>query len=194
VYLPRGYPQTGLSFRPTVINHGLWSGIPDLDAETQLETPPPYEYSKGRYEYIPYGSYYPMSGMNVAFGREMVPAMYFGLMGHHLYMDSDWGYHRYGDIWAGILSKRIADHLGYAVRTGSPWVEHERASDPHVNKLKEGTAKAANEWFWQRVDAVKLTKSTVKEAYHELWDKIELPDLYYWRALRRASHTWADLF
>jgi hypothetical protein len=189
---PRGMPENR-GLRPTHINHGLWSHIPDLDAETQLASPPPYQY-EGIRGWIGAGSYYPMSGMNLAFRREMVPAMYFMLMGTHLLYDVPWGYDRFGDIWAGVMSKKVCDHLGFAVRSGSPWVRHERASDPHINLIKEREPKAANEWLWERVDEVRLTQDSVARCYYELADKLVLPDSGYWRTLKRAMHVWAELF
>ncbi len=192
-YTPRGYPVTDSLEHLVGINHGLWSHIPDLDAESQLALTPPYRYDAGAWK-IPPGTYYPMSGMNVAFRRELVPAMWFGLMGRHLTTGEPWGYDRYGDIWAGVLSKRVCDHLGYAVRSGSPWVRHERASDPLVNREKERPGKAANEWFWQRVDAVRLTRTTAAGAYRELWAQLELPNEPYWNQVKVGGIKWAGLF
>lgn len=194
---PRGLPYQDPGGRPCAINMGLWSCCPDLDAQTQLDQGPLGAFEDdwaGHDQMYPASQFFPMSGMNLAFRREILPAMYFGLQGTHLWSDDAFGYDRFGDIWAGLFAKKICDHLGYAVRSGSPWVRHERASDPHVNLVKERLAKEANEWLWQRVDDVKLTKGGVVACYHELADKLQLPDELYWRFLRRAMHVWADLF
>ena len=106
----------------------------------------------------------------------------------------DTGFHRYGDIWAGLFAKRIADHLGWIMHSGMPTVQHTRASDPHVNVVTEATAKAATEWLWRAVGDVRLTASTVTACYHELADRLVLPDAPYWTRLRRAMHVWASLF
>ena len=54
----------------------FWTNVPDFDAVTQLGNSrirPTIEVV-GRY--IPIGKYYLMCGMNLAFRRELVPAMY----------------------------------------------------------------------------------------------------------------------
>ena len=49
---------------------------------------------------IPKGTLFPMSGMNLAFDRELIgPAMYFGLM------DYGQSFGRYDDMWAGWCAK-----------------------------------------------------------------------------------------
>ena len=189
---PRGLPQHIWREGPTVLNHGLWRGAPDLDAETQLKygsPPPPYRLIE---QMMPPGMVFPMSGMNLAFRRALTPAMYFGLMG--TVQGEDTGFHRYGDIWAGLFAKRIADHLGWIMHSGMPTVQHTRASDPHVNVVTEATAKAATEWLWRAVGDVRLTASTVTACYHELADRLVLPEAPYWTRLRRAMHVWASLY
>ncbi len=54
------------------------------------------------------GSYFPMCSMNLAWRPEFTAAMYFLLMG------PDQPFDRFGDIWGGVLAKRVADHLGLA--------------------------------------------------------------------------------
>jgi hypothetical protein len=90
---------------------------------------------------VPRGFFYPMCGMNVCFRIEMLPAMYFGLQGH--LRDASTGdlrkleYDRYGDIWAGMISKLAADLTGSLVTSGPPNVIHLRASNCLINADKE---------------------------------------------------------
>jgi reversibly glycosylated polypeptide/UDP-arabinopyranose mutase len=83
--------------RRCVLNHGLWTNVPDLDALTQLDTPDPARAFHPVDQVVPHGMYFPMCGMNLAFRRELTPAMYFLLMG------PDREFDRFGDIWCGVL-------------------------------------------------------------------------------------------
>ncbi|MFC1750045.1 hypothetical protein ACFL2V_14695 [Pseudomonadota bacterium] len=191
----RGFPYNLRNQIPTAISHGLWSGALDLDGKTEIKLPTtltekPYPPIR---QYIPSGYYYPMCSMNLAFAAEFASIMFFPMMGH----DSNgkgWGIDRFDDIWAGILSKKILDHLGYSVVNGSPLVEHRKASDPGANCQKEKTGIRLNEDFWKWVDATKLTQSTPKNCYIELAKKIRFPDTHYFTKLREAMIIWANLF
>jgi hypothetical protein len=184
----RGFPYFHSTRQwPVAVNHGMWTGVPDYDAPTQLaQSRGPVEF---RFEnkIIPVGSYFPMCGMNVAFRPEVVPAFYFLLMGR------DYEYDRFGDIWAGILVKKICDHLGYAVSSGEPAVSHQRASNVWANLRKEAPGLEVNEFFWQAVDRVVLTETTFASCYAALADRLDLQG-DYWVKARRAMRTWAELF
>lgn len=186
--VPRGVPYFATSrSAPVLINHGLWKGVPDFDAATQLvqeRQPAPLTL---RQQTIPRGRYFPMCGMNLAWKPEATPALYFLLMGR------DYAYDRFGDIWAGVLVKKIADHLGYAVTSGDPTIIHQRASNPFANLRKEAPGLEINERFWQAVDAVQLTASDVRGCYAELAARLPLEDEYFLK-LREAMSLWAGLF
>jgi hypothetical protein len=128
-----------------------------------------------------------MCGMNLAFRREAAPAMYFLLMGQ------EHGYDRFGDIWAGVFIKRIADHLGYLVTSGSPAIEHKRASNVWNNLAKEAPGLPVNETLWDRIDRQILTATTIADCYQQLADAIEAPEGYF-ATLREAMHGWLELF
>ena len=183
---PRGMPyyETKRRVEP-VLNHGLWLDELDLDAPTRLVI------GIGPVDFldfvVPRGAYFPMCGMNIAFKREIAPAMYFLLMG------KDYPYDRFDDIWCGIFMKRICDHLGYWVSTGRPMVKHRRASDVWVNLQKETPGLMLNETLWQTVDRIEFTGMDVPECYLELADKLPAPDAY-WEQLKLAMRTWASLF
>jgi hypothetical protein len=169
------------------VNHGMWSGVPDFDAATQLLSARVRISTTWSDRTIPRGSYFPMCSMNLAWRREFMPAMYFLLMG------GGYPFDRFGDIWAGVLVKRIADHLGFAVNSGSPGVLHERASNVFTNLAKESRGLAPNETFWRAVDSVVLTADNVAGAYLQLADRLPLEQPEFIQ-LRRAMHTWAELF
>ena len=192
---PRGYPyRIRDATRPVMVHHGLWSNVPDLDGITQQANPdfrlPP---SCG-YDEIPRGRFFPMCVMNLAFRREMAPAMYMLLMGQDA-GGSRWGFDRFDDIWAGLFAKRIADHLGYAIRSGAPSIHHSRASDPVRNTELEAPGIAAHEDFWPYVRDIPLTGVTMAECYREIaWKVASYSTGPYWPVLGEAMAVWAGLF
>lgn len=100
--------------------------------------------------------------MNLAFKPEIIPAPYFLLMGHGYEFD------RFGDIWSGIILKKICDHLGYAITSGEPVVHHRRASNVWANLRKEDPGLEVNEEFWRVIDKVCLSGKTFVECYQEI--------------------------
>lgn len=190
----RGFPYRVRDRLPVVISHGLWSGVVDLDAKTLLNYPqldqdayPPFR------QYVPLGSYFPMSSMNLAFTRDAIPLMYFPLMGEDA-SGNAWGFDRFDDIWAGIFAKKIVDHLGWAVVNGSPFVRHRGDSDRNANLRKEKDGLVVNERLWKLVDEVRLTERTSVACYLQLAGQIRFPRSVYFARLRRAMTIWADLF
>lgn len=185
---PRGVPYFATKrIYPCVLNHGLWQGVPDFDAVTQLNNARHSVQLTLLDQIIPRGSFFPMCGMNLAFKTELAPVMYFLLMG------KDWPYDRFGDIWCGIFVKRICDHLGFGVRSGHPLVDHQRASNLWVNLRKEALGYEVNETLWQGVDSAVLTGTTFLECYRQLAGQLSFPG-EYWAKLRTAMLTWAELF
>jgi reversibly glycosylated polypeptide / UDP-arabinopyranose mutase len=195
---PRCYPYDIRGTpRPVMVHHGLWSNIPDLDGITQLANPDFRLQPCNAVDVVPEKAFFPFCIMNVAFRREAAPLLYMLLMGK----DKDgtpWGFDRFDDIWGGVMMKKVADHLGWAVTSGSPSVHHSRASDPHRNVELEAAGIPAHESFWKLIEAVSLTKDNAADCYRELADTVrdfrhpsERP--YYWRSLAESMHAWADL-
>ncbi len=185
---PRGYPYfTSRRKKFCVLNHGLWNKVPDFDAPSQLY------YSRQPTDIawvdktIPCGSYFPMCGMNIAFRPEVTPALYFLLMG------KDYEFDRFGDIWSGIIIKKIVDHLGYCISSGKPSITHLRASNVWTNLKKERTGLEVNEFFWSTVDNVRLKGETFSACYKEIANNLTLPG-DYWKKLTEAMLAWTELF
>jgi reversibly glycosylated polypeptide/UDP-arabinopyranose mutase len=122
----RGFPYKVREEAEVKLSHGVWYGVADWDAPTQLVNGnKDVEFYKG---IIPKGVYYPMCGMNIMFHRDLLPYMYYAPMGHRVGMD------RFADIWLGVVSKRIIDKKGWAVATGYSSVIHDS-----LEKLAKGS-------------------------------------------------------
>ena len=194
---PRGLPYEK-QYKKTnttnvILNHGLWYNVPDFDAKTQLSLKKSDGF-KGLEinQIIPQGFYYPMCGMNLAWKPEATPALYFLLMGQDKY-GKFWGFDRFGDIWAGIIFKKIADRLKYEITSGYPLIWHSRASNARTNLKKEAPGIKMNESFWQDVDNIELKGQNIKECYSELSRKLPCRN-NYWKKLKKAMKLWESLF
>lgn len=136
----RGFPYAVRSEAPVMLSHGVWEGVADWDAPTQLVrgSRHPVEFYRGP---IPKEVYYPMCSMNLAFRREMLP--------HIFHAPWALGVNRFDDIFTGIVCKREMDKLGWAAVTGYARVHHERASNVFKNLQHEALGISLNESFWQ---------------------------------------------
>lgn len=195
---PRGYPYDirGRS-RQVMVHHGLWSNIPDLDGITQLANPDFRLDPCNAVDVVPEKAFLPFCIMNVAFRREAAPLLYMLLMGKDG-KGAPWGFDRFDDIWGGVMMKKVADHLGWAVTSGSPSVHHSRASDPRRNAQLEAEGIKAHETLWTRIEAVRLSGDNAADCYRELATAVAgfgypPPRKYYWLSLSDAMKTWADL-
>lgn len=195
-FYPRGYPYGARgTLLPTMVHHGLWSNMPDLDGMTQLRHPefrmPPCYLT----EKVPYGKFFPMCGMNLAFRRKAAPLMYMGLQG------KDYPFDRFDDMWCGLFVKLTADHLGWGITSGAPGIHHSRASDAARNATAEAPGILAHERLWQEAAEVSLTGcETPAACYRKFADMIRArapaqgEDSAYWNKLSRAMYRWIGLY
>jgi hypothetical protein len=190
---PRGYPYNIRKDKiNTVLHHGMWSDIPDLDGKTQKRMPDFRTKPFLEVERVPYGKFYPMCGMNISFHRDFIPTLYFLLMGQNK-KGAHWGFDRFGDIWSGLFSKRIADHLGLAVSSGSPSVHHSRASKVQINIQKEAPGLPINEWLWKEIRDAKLQSDTVLGSYRDIARHLSKKNEYF-KKLAKAMLIWTSFF
>ncbi|CAF1036084.1 unnamed protein product [Adineta steineri] len=191
----RGYPFSLRQGVPTAISHGIWLNAPDYDAPTQL-----FKIDERNTHFadmtitVPAGVLYPMCSMNVAFNRKLIGVAFMqGLMGSNM----PWG--RYDDMFAGWASKVVADHLSLGVKTGAPYIEHHKASNPFVNLKKEYMG-----FFWQEdiiafFQQIRFPSSikTPEGCYLELAKMIrsQLSHLHqYFDRLAQAMEIWVHLW
>lgn len=198
---PRGLPYKNIgSWSRNLINHGIWTNVLDYDAANQLANPIQEDFSFDN-KIVPYGIYFPMCGMNVMWKREATVLMYHLLMGH-MFHDKEivkLPFDRFGDIWCGILAKKICDSSGYTMSTGMPYIRHERASNPFTNLKKEVNGIEVNEKFWEYVDFANLGQGDLTTAYYKMGEHISLYDDFeeykgYFSQLGNAMKIWSHLF
>ncbi|KAM0056679.1 putative UDP-arabinopyranose mutase [Helianthus debilis subsp. tardiflorus] len=131
----RGYPFSLRSGVPCVLSCGLWLNLADFDAPTQSLKP---ELRNSRYVdavlTVPKNSLMPMSGINIAFDREVVgPAI---LPALKLAKEGKFRWETMEDVWCGLVVKVVCDHLQLGVKTGIPYVwRNERGSA--IDSLKK---------------------------------------------------------
>lgn len=189
----RGIPYRDLGSVQSFLHMGLWSNVPDLDAICELhaigsgKSPGGFAPPGGR-RIVNDRQFFPMCGMNLAFRRELIPAMYFPLMGE----GQPFG--RFDDIWAGVISQRICRHLRLPVSVGEPHVEHSRASDPFVNLKKEAPGVAVHEYLWRIVDECQFDGSDALDSVQELSSHLRCQADEYVIRLGEALAVWASLF
>jgi hypothetical protein len=138
---PRGYPYGERKGVPVKFSHGVWEGVPDLDAPTQLLWDNrKIDFAIGK---VPKGIFIPTCGMNIAFKRELLPYVFFAPVGQYK------GAERFDDIWMGIELKKDMDKLNWAMVTGYARVNHLRASNVFISLEKEAVGIRKNEEYWQ---------------------------------------------
>lgn len=211
---PRGIPfyNTG-KFGTSIVNHGLWTNVLDYDAPYQLANPIKEQFSFDN-RIVPNGMYFPMCGMNVMWRAEATVLMYHMLMGQRTACggelgvssdDKQWYLHklpfdRFGDIWCGIIMKKIADVNQLSVSTGMPYIRHERASNPFANLKKEANGIEVNENFWQYVDTAPIrAEDSLPAQYAAMGRHIAMWNAFaeykeYFEQLGKAMQIWAELF
>jgi len=186
----RGLPYRNAGvLRDVHLSMGLWRGCPDIDAVTTLAgTQAGTSIAGTGTRVMPSAQYFPMSGMNLAFRREVACLMYFPPMG----LGQPYG--RFDDIWCGIVVQRIFRHLGYSIVCGQPLVDHRRASDPFTNLVKEAPGIAANEHVWETVDAVELSGDDPCRCMQEMGTALGASEDEYASRWGQAIAAWCALF
>jgi hypothetical protein len=178
---PRGYPyykrfkDGEISINKVngriVINEGLWFQDPDIDSVTRLT-----ENVKGvevlnEQIFLDKGTFSPINTQNTAFHKDILPCLYFVLMGGNI---NGLVIERYGDIWFGLFAKKIIDHMGDYISFGKPFAIHKRNTHNLLKDLKwEFWAIMFTETLSEFLESISLTKKTYGECYVELAEKLD---------------------
>ncbi len=137
----RGFPYGVREEAEVVLSHGVWQGVADWDAPTQLvKGNHPVTFYKAP---IPKGIYFPMCIMNLAFKPQVLPWIFQPPQGEKV------GIWRFDDMWSGILTKRAIDEHGWAAVSGYASLIHQRESNVWTNLKHEATGLLLHETFWK---------------------------------------------
>ncbi|MEM1566385.1 MAG: alpha-1 4-glucan-protein synthase [Candidatus Bathyarchaeia archaeon] len=157
-----------------VLNMGLWSGHPDLDALTILY----YGGLDGKCSIesmghkrdkviLGKGTYFAVCSMNTSFLPVVIPAFY------QLYMNFN-GIDRFDDIWSGVFLKKIADHVGDKLCLGKPSGKHvKRSRSIFKDLLKEVNGLEMNEYLWRICETAEFSAKSYADCYLELADHLD---------------------
>ncbi|HUB67230.1 MAG TPA: hypothetical protein VL981_07080 [Candidatus Methylacidiphilales bacterium] len=188
-HLTRGFPYSIREGRPVMVNHGVWSHVPDLDACTQILHPGVrLPVISRESKLIPWGTYFPFCGMNVAWKPEVTPLLYFLLMG------IAWPYDRFDDIWAGLFLKKICDQMRWCITSGMPSVRHNRLSNVSHNLKREASGLAENEQLWEHVHRIQLTGADPLDHYLQIAQALDGLGGNYFPKLAAAMRVWITKF
>jgi hypothetical protein len=182
----RGFPFSDRHKKKVALQYGMWAGVPDLDGITQLSKP----VDNGRVGVTTFSvpKYAALTGciMNCAFQREFAICFYQLLMGKNYPFD------RWGDIWSGLVAKRVCDQNDWAVVINSyATVEHLRASDVNTNIKKESSGYAINEYLW---DEISMSTGSYEQIMNSLCDNDVFRNKEYSEKLKEAVNAWLGLF
>ncbi|MQM08695.1 hypothetical protein Taro_041552 [Colocasia esculenta] len=117
----RGYPFSLRTGVQCVLSCGLWLNLADYDAPTQAVKP-----NERNHRYVdavltvPARAMMPVSGINIAFDREIMGPTFFP--GFRLPEEGKQRWESMEDIWCGLCAKVVGDHLGHGVKSGLPYV------------------------------------------------------------------------
>lgn len=151
----RGFPYNIRNESEVVFSHGLWNGVYDFDASTQLVLGT--QQPRHRKMPIPKGIFMPVCVMNVAFKSKVLPYYYQAPMFGDI--------NRFADIWSGIEVKKAIDKNNWCMVSGYAKVNHNRASNPFINLIKEARGIKMNEEYGED-EYFKLYQNNIK-----LWQK-----------------------
>jgi hypothetical protein len=191
---PRGFPYyarsrnkiilTGQQY-PVRINAGMWIKDPDLDAMTWIHFADQADIvaSQGQLS-LAADTWCPINSQNTAVHRDLMPAYYFIRM----VPPSD----RFGDIFQGYFALKVAKHMGWTARFGSPVVTHRRNSHVYLKDVqKEIEPILMLEELLPKLIEHKLTGTTIEEAYLSLADFIEQQGTQFYSDTARLMRQWA---
>jgi hypothetical protein len=107
---------------------------------------------------------------------------------------------RYDDMFSGWAAKSVSDHLGLGIKSGMPYIKHNKASNPFVNLRKEYLG-----LWWQEMilrffmEEVQYSSqaNTPSRAYKELANQIRNKfsgTHEYFNRLASAMEMWTDFW
>lgn len=186
----RGYPYRYRKEAPVGVQYGGWAGVLDYDAATQLAVPMPPQDFIDVVMPVPKGVATTCCIMNLAFRTELTPIMWQLTM-------LDGRYNRIGDIWSGLIIKKVLDSIGAVMLiNGKAMVEHNRASDPYNSLAKEAPSVYINDHLWDNLASPSV--NDIPKAHKEVMESfisfVGEHDPEYSQKTREDFEQWLSLF
>lgn len=184
------------AIRKPVVNAGLWTGDPDIDALTRIYFPVEARLPLSHdYLTLAKDCWCPINTQNTAFHRGAAAVSFVVVMGYEL---AGLKVARYDDIWMSWFLRAIMDHFGDAVRYGKPVVQQNRNQHNLFRDLREELpAMELNEAIIEVCRSATLAGETYIECYRELAAQLEHAfashaQAAFFRHLAEQMDTWAD--
>jgi len=179
----RGFPYEQRESGRVMVQYGGWNGMLDYDALTQLAGVGDSAQFWPFVVPVPVGAATTTCIMNCAFRREFSREMW------QLPL-FEGRYNRFGDIWSGLIQKRVLDHTGGVMLiNGRASVMHERASNPKLNLRKEKPGIEPNEDLWEH-----LAPGDYEYVSASFASYFRDRDPDYWTHFIMARTEWMGLF
>ncbi len=184
------------AIRKPVVNAGLWTGDPDIDALTRIYFPVEARLPLS-HDYLTLAKecWCPINTQNTAFHGGAAAVSFVVVMGYEL---NGLKVARYDDIWMSWFLRAIMDHFGDAARYGKPVVQQNRNQHNLFRDLREELpAMEINEALIEVCRHAKFTGDTYLDCYRELAVQIESsfsthPQAAFFRHLADQMDTWAE--
>ena len=186
---PKGVPFHNRNRKlPIALNHGMWTENAVLDAATELSLNSDSPEISVNETIIPRGHYFSMSSINLAFTSDIAPLMYFLLMG------DEYPFEGFGDIWCGVIAKKILDHLNLGCRSGDPFVKNFKEIDIWKSLRSEASTLPVNESLWEKIDSYVFTSDNPAVCYRQIGNMISSWGHPYFQKMGSAMSLWAGMF
>jgi len=172
----RGYPlshvfedrPTGVSEKEkkVMLNMGLWTGKPDVDAFANLIHPELESLLPLKMNYsVSSGNYFPIDTQNTSFRKELGPVFFNIHQQPCLDLPSD----RYDDIWGGLFALRLIHRMGDTASFGTPFLEHRRNIHNYLQDLRtEMVGMTLNSRLWEAIMDLEIKSKRYLDGYLEI--------------------------
>jgi|GEM_PF-1414494 len=162
-----------------MLNVGLWTGNPDVDAITVL--------SEGTMNGLPItkttglkshkrvllskGTFAPINTANTAYSIRLLPIMYDTFQGAYV---GELKLDRFGDIWCNLFIEKIMAKIGGRISIGIPIVEHRREPrNTFEDFMKEFWGIIVSERLFYTINEIEINAKSYTAAYLELISQLE---------------------
>ena len=177
----RGYPYSQRNWKMGA-HMGLWTNELDLYGTDRVgkkdlpKTPDEKYYN----QYVRTAAFFPLSGMNVSFNREVIPFMLFL---PNFKSDKGEKFSRHDDIWGGYIFQKLMQKKHYALSYGKPFVFHDTVVVPREDAKEERAMIKYEDDFFYFIDSMldlrpQLKEATAQQVFEYLADTSKLSPGY----------------